>query len=273
MECRVSETEEGIVNFLTQTKEGIISPTICKKIFISYREKIMTKEQRQRRKKERRNKRIKNRKPNKLLQSMSPENFAHHPYRFDGKPSIPKTSKELCEMNEINSEEDLYKNIYFLDWTYEGQTIWDEGKGESIPHGFGKEVFTKVSSIYDGISSQEQEMSYEGGFKNNKRDGYGIVTLNTGSTWEGSFKDGLRHGKGYANFKSANNFISSGRDLIESRDEFVNGRQVGDIEMVYEDGATSIIPLNEFTTFKDTYYTSSQQELEEGREYGELCVQ
>ena len=57
MECRVSETEKGIISFLTQTKEGIISPTICKKIFISYREKIMTKEQRQRRKKERRNKR------------------------------------------------------------------------------------------------------------------------------------------------------------------------------------------------------------------------
>ena len=233
----------------------------------------MTKEQRQQRKKENRNQRKKNRKPNKLFQLMSPVVSENLQRRFDGKPSIPKTSKELCEMNEIKSEEDLYKNIYFLDWTYEGQTIWDGEKDESIPHGYGKEVFTKVSSIYDGISSQEQEMSYEGGFKNNKRDGYGIVTLNTGSTWEGSFKDGLRHGKGYANFKSANNFISSGRDLIESRDEFVNGRQVGDIEMVYEDGATTIIPLNEFTTFKDTYYTSSQQELEECRDFGELCVQ
>ena len=112
-----------------------------------------------------------------------------------------------------------------------------------------------------------------GKLKNGKKDGYGIVTLNTGSTWEGSFKDGLRHGKGYANFKSANNFIPSGKDLIECRDEFVNGRQVGDLEMVYEDGATTIIPLNEFTTFKDTYYTSSQQELEECRDFGELCVQ
>lgn len=233
----------------------------------------MTKEQRQQKKKERRNKRIKNRKTNKLIQLVQPNAFENLQHTFNEKPSIPKTSEELCEMNEIKSEEDLYKNIYFLDWTYEGQTIWDDEKCELIPHGYGKEEFTKVSSVYDGVSSQEQEMSYEGGFKNGKRHGYGIVNLNTGSTWEGSFKDGLRHGKGYANFKTANNFIPSGRDLIECRDEFVNGRKVGDMKMVYEDGATSTIPDNQFKIYEETYNESSLEEKEEGRKYGELCVQ
>lgn len=245
MERTVSETKEGIVNFLSNIKR------------------------RQQMKKENRNQRKKNRKPNKLIQSSISNN---HQHRFGVKPSIPKTSEELREMNEIKSEDDLYKNIYFLDWTYEGQTIWDEGKGELIPHGYGKEIFTKVTPVVDGVSSQEKELSYEGGFKNNKRDGYGIVTLNTGTTWEGSFKDGLRHGKGYANFKSANNFIPSGKDLIECRDEFENGRSVGSIEYVYESGATSIVSSNQHKELEDSYSKSSQQEKEEFNEFGQLCV-
>jgi len=233
----------------------------------------MSKSERRRQSKiNKRNLRIKNRKPNKLIQFVSSD-VSLSSYGFDEKTSIPKTSEELCEMNEIKSDEDLYKNLYYMNWTYSGQVIFNENKDEYVPNGYGKEVFTTVSSVYDGVSSQEQEMSYEGGFKNGKRDGYGIVTLNTGSTWEGSFKDGLRHGKGYANFKNANNFIPSGMDLIECRDEFVNGRQVGDLEMVYEDGATTIIPSNDFTKFKDIYNQSSKEEIKEGREFGELCVQ
>jgi len=230
----------------------------------------MTKEQRKRMKKERRNKRIKNKKPNKLIQMNNPHNFKH---RFGVKPSIPKTSEELCEMNEIKSEDDLYKNLYFLDWTYEGQVVWNEDKDEFVPHGYGKETFTKVTPVFECSSpSQEKEVSYEGGFKNGKRDGYGIVTLNTGTTWEGSFKDGLQHGKGYGNFKFSHNFIQSGHDLIECRDVFENGRQVGDMEWVFDDGQTTICPLNHQKQFNDSYINSTQEEKEEFKVFGELKV-
>ncbi len=221
-------------------------------------------------KKERRNRRNKNKKPNKLIQMNSPHNFKH---RVGVKPSIPKTSEELCEINEIKSEDDLYKNLYFLDWTYEGQVVWNKDKDEFVPHGYGKEIFTQVTSVFECISpSQEKEVSYEGGFNTGNRDGYGIVTLNTGTTWEGSFKDGLRHGKGYGNFRFSHNFIQSGHDLIECRDEFENGRQVGDMEMVYEDGGTTICPLSHQKQFNDSYSDSTQQVKEEFKVYGESRV-
>ena len=95
------------------------------------RKNMNNSEKRRQSKINKRNLRIKNRKPNKLIQFIVSD-VSTSSYGFDEKTSIPKTSEELCEMNEIKSDEDLYKNIYFLDWTYEGQVIWNEEKENHI---------------------------------------------------------------------------------------------------------------------------------------------
>ena len=226
----------------------------------------MTKEQRKRMKKEKRNHRKKNGGVKTKTSNHSKDRVPNH--RFGVEPSIPLTSNELRERNEIKSHEDLgsVENICFLDWRYEGQTIWDEENGESIPHGYGKETFHNISS------TQEEEISYEGGFKNGKRDGYGRVELNTGATYEGSFKDGLRHGNGYSNFKNAHNFIQSGRDLIEVREEWSNNRLFGMMEYVYEDGATTILPASFQNQFTEDYESWDVNKRKDHQSFGAVCV-
>ena len=184
-------------------------------------------------------------------------------HRCGVKPSIPKTSEELREMNEIKSEEDLYKNIYFLDWTYEGQTIWDDEKCEPIPHGYGKEIFTTVKPIHDGIDGVEKDFSYEGGFKNGKRHGYGLLTLNIGTTYEGGFKNGFTHGKVFMSFKNSHNFIHSGCDLIEVRVEFLNNQIIGKIECVFEDGVSTILPAD-YLNDMGIYWNSWNKNMKRG---------
>ena len=195
-------------------------------------------------------------------------------HRFGVEPSVPKTSEELREMNEIKSEEDLYKNIYFLDWTYKGQTIWDDEKGEPIPNGFGKETFTKnvtpiVSAVTDG---EEKEVSYEGGFKNGERDGYGLIIVNSGSTYEGHFVNGQKHGKGFTNYRTANNFIHSGKDLVECRFEYSNGVSIGMMEYIYEDGASTSMDAEIMNHRISEYKTLSKEQQLNWESYSTSCV-
>lgn len=57
--------------------------------------------------------------------------------------------------------------------------------GENQMHGQGKVLFANGST-------------YEGSFKNDMLDGYGVLTdTTTGNVYTGEFKDDMRHGKGF----------------------------------------------------------------------------
>ena len=49
----------------------------------------------------------------------------------------------------------------------------------------------KIISLF-----QTQIIRYEGEWKNNKRDGTGVMTYASGDRYQGEFKDGIKHGQG-----------------------------------------------------------------------------
>jgi len=181
---------------------------------------------------------IKNIKLNKTFRCniMSCKNQTPHTHRIGIEPCVQSTSEELRKRNEIQTDEDLYKNIYREDFLYEGQTIYDEellGTVGIIPHGYGKMTFPQ-------LSNEVYEVSYEGGFKYGKRDGYGLIKVSYGCFYEGLFANGEKHGKGFCNYKTANNFVEDVNDLVEIRHNYSNGEQVGLIEYVFDGGATTV---------------------------------
>jgi len=199
----------------------------------------MTKEQRKRMKKEKRNHRKKNGGVKTKTSNHSKDRVPNH--RFGVEPSIPLTSNELRERNEIKSHEDLgsVENICFLDWRYEGQTIWDEENGESIPHGYGKETFHKISS------TQEEEISYEGGFKNGVYHGkisgftktHTKLGENTHLYSEKNYNDGVLNGP-YKVWKDRGNCT-----VLKQEGHYLNGLQHGTI-IIYDDGGTPQSRMN-----------------------------
>ena len=51
---------------------------------------------------------------------ISCKNQTPHTHRFGIEPCVQSTSEELRKRNEIQTDEDLYKNIYREDFLYEG---------------------------------------------------------------------------------------------------------------------------------------------------------
>ena len=99
-----------------------------------------------------------------------------------------RTAKMLGGMNSTNSTNSMkvekVENMYFRkeEGHYTGD-IMKNKHGKPIKHGKGKIIF-----VYGG--------SYDGDWKNNEANGYGIQTFYSGETYEGEFVDDMPEGYG-----------------------------------------------------------------------------
>ncbi|CAF3605050.1 unnamed protein product [Rotaria sordida] len=77
---------------------------------------------------------------------------------------------------------------------YDG--LWRDGK----KHGYGKYTyFNQPSAEYTGYWKNDMK---HGPYKNDKKNGKGILIYSNGDKYEGMFKDGKRHGTGKYTFKN-----------------------------------------------------------------------
>jgi hypothetical protein len=66
--------------------------------------------------------------------------------------------------------------------------------------------FSFIPPYFLGTAQYPSGSSYEGGWKDGKYEGYGVLRLKGGSVYEGIFKEGFRHGFGRLQMPSGNSY-------------------------------------------------------------------
>lgn len=124
-----------------------------------------------------------------------------------------RTYKNNNDTTDLSSSNDLYKKLVYLD--------------NSVYIGFTNEL-----NLRDGKGKLTLPCgtTYEGGFKNDRYHGYGVLLYENGTQYKGEFKDGMRCGKGVLYQGKGNIYEGEWKDNLKNglgKETFVD-------ESVYE---------------------------------------